>query len=202
MCFFSVLTVDTKKIANRFKTKEFIPQKDGYLEFNGFTFPQTPIITNENPDEIQYYNWGFLPSFAKDEDFRKFTLNARIETIHEKPSFKSYTKNRCLILSSGFYEWQWLDPKGKKKQKYKLTNKETEYFVFAGLYNKWVNKATGEILDTYTILTTVADEFMSKIHNSKKRMPIILNVKKELDWLMNKTDDTGIVKLEAEKVDS
>ena len=122
--------------------------------YNGFQHPKTPIITNQKTDTIQLYNWGLIPFWAKDDGIKKNTLNARMETIHEKPSFRNVVKNRCLILADGFYEWQWLDEKGKKKQKYELTLPENQAFAFAGLWSEWVDKSTGEIRYTYTILTT------------------------------------------------
>jgi len=87
------------------------------------------------------------------------------------------------LLADGFYEWQWLDEKGKQKQKYELTLPDNELFAFAGLYSEWVDKSTGEIINSYTILTTEANELMSKIHNTKKRMPVILSADNEKNWL-------------------
>jgi putative SOS response-associated peptidase YedK len=92
-------------------------------------------------------------------------------------------KNRCLVIADGFYEWQWLDKKGTKKQKYLLTHKESEPFAFAGLYSNWLDKNTGEIRNTYTIVTTEANALMAEIHNNKKRMPVILKPEREKDWL-------------------
>ena len=132
---------------------------------------------------IQLYNWGLIPHWAKDITIRKNTLNARMETINQKPSFRDAAKNRCLVLVDGFYEWQWLDDKGKKKQKYLITLPDDEAFAFGGIYNDWVDKSTGEVINTYTILTTDANDFMSIIHNSQKRMPLILNKDTEKDWL-------------------
>ena len=91
--------------------------------------------------------------------------------------------NRCLVISDGFYEWQWLDSKGTKKQKYLLTSKTNDLFAFAGLYSDWIDKSTGELRNTYTIVTTVANALMSEIHNHKKRMPIILSPERESLWL-------------------
>jgi putative SOS response-associated peptidase YedK len=96
------------------------------------------------------------------------------ETLSEKPSFKSSLNNRCLIYADGFYEWQWLDPKGKNKQKYLLTLPANEHFAFTGLWNQWTEKSTGETLKAFTIITTEANALMSEIHNSKKRMPAIV----------------------------
>ena len=87
-------------------------------------------------------------------------------------------------------EWQWLDPKGKKKQQYLITIPNGEPFAMAGLYNSWVDKTSGEVVDTYTMVTTEANELMSRIHNIKKRMPVILTQENEMDWLKgNKIKD-------------
>jgi putative SOS response-associated peptidase YedK len=191
MCFHSKQSKSAQTIEALFKAtfeqpKSFVP-----AIYNGFSFPQTPIITTEKSDVIQMYNWGLLPSWTKDIAFRKNTLNAKIETIHEKPSFRDYVQNRCLVLIDGFYEWQWLDEKGKEKQKYLLTMPNEEPFALAGIWNDWVDKSTGEIIKTYTVLTTEANELMSKIHNTKKRMPYILSKDDEESWLNEGTTYTS-----------
>jgi len=183
MCFHSKQSKSAQELKQRFKANF----KDEHLYqpsiYNGFQYPKTPIITNKQPNEIQLFNWGLIPFWAKDDSIKKNTLNARIETINEKPSFRNSVNNRCLVLADGFYEWQWLDEKGKQKQKYELTLPDNELFAFAGLYSEWVDKSTGEIINSYTILTTEANELMSKIHNTKKRMPVILSADNEKNWL-------------------
>lgn len=181
MCFHSKQSKSAQELEHRFnakfdKTVQYQPSI-----YNGFQHPKTPIITNLDTNKIQLFNWGLIPFWAKDESIRKNTLNARIETIEEKPSFRNSINNRCLILADGFYEWQWLDEKGKQKQKYLLSLPNEEAFAFAGLWSEWTDQQTGEVIYTYTILTTVANELMAKIHNNKKRMPVI--VANEVDWL-------------------
>jgi len=88
-----------------------------------------------------------------------------------------------MIIADGFYEWQWLDKKGKEKQKYLITLPGEELFSYAGLWSRWVNLETGEIVKSYTIITTEADQLMSEIHNSKKRMPVILTRENENEWM-------------------
>ena len=183
MCFHSKQTKLALEVENRFnakieKAELFQPQEN----INGFNFTKNPIITDEEPNIIQHYNWGLIPSWAKDEEIKKMTLNARIETIDEKPSFRSSINKRCLVIANGFYEWQWLDSKGKNKIKYEIGIGNDDLFAFAGLYSQWVNTITGEIKDTYTIITTQANEIMSEIHNTKKRMPIILKPEDEKNW--------------------
>jgi putative SOS response-associated peptidase YedK len=189
MCFYSQQKDPIKKVKKRFNAEVNKPElflQDNYI--NGFSHPNIPVILDKNPNLIETdYHWGLLPSWTNEIEFRKNTLNARIETISEKPSFKNYLDNRCLIIATAFYEWHWLDEKGKKKQKYQI-NSNDEIFTFAGIYNHWTNPATGEIIKTYAMLTTQANATMQYIHNHKKRMPIILQQKDELDWLNSKSN--------------
>jgi putative SOS response-associated peptidase YedK len=184
MCFHSKLNKEAVELETRFKAKMDSPKLFiGSETINGFSFPLNPVISTESPNTIQLFNWGLIPNWAKDKEIRKNTLNARIETINEKVSFKNYVQNRCLILADGFYEWQWLDDLGKKKQKYLIHLPNNQAFAFAGIYSKWIDKQTGELLNTYSIVTTEAKGLMLNIHNSKKRMPVILNPENEQDWL-------------------
>ena len=183
MCYFMQQTKEAKELEHRFKAN--FKEKGDYIPgiYNGFQFPKTPVITNHNMTEIELYQWGLIPHWAKDESIQKFTLNARLETLSEKPSFKHIRDQRCVIISDAFFEWQWLDPKGKKKQKYKLSLPQNELFCFAGLYSLWQDPILQEQRKTYTILTTSANLLMSEIHNSKQRMPIVLTEQAELQWL-------------------
>ena len=147
MCFHSKLSKKAQDIESRFHAKfDDINQYVSRDNINGFSFPKTPVITNYKRDVIQHFSWGLIPFWAKDNTIRKYTLNAKIETLHEKPSFRNAIDNRCLIISDGFYEWQWLDPKGKQKQKYLITFSENQLFTFGGVWSEWVDKTTGEIV--------------------------------------------------------
>ncbi len=151
-------------------------------EYNGFTHPDTPIITYEDPGKIVNAQWGLVPFFAKDnpkEFWKKSnTLNAKIETVDTKKSFKHSLDNRCLVLATAFYEWKHV---GKEKVKHIIYAKDNEPFAFAGLCQPVINN--GEVKFTYTILTTEANELMAEIHNSKKRMPVVLRKEEEQLWL-------------------
>lgn len=173
MCYHYQLAKPIPEIEQKFEAQFHYPEFYQPLIFNGFLHLKAPVIANSQPNVIDFFSWGLIPHWAKDSTIQKNTLNARIETIAEKPSFKYSVQNRCLILADAFFEWQWLDPKGKKKQKYKLTLPDESLFAFAGL---WSQK-------TFTILTTEANELMSEIHNSKKRMPLILASGTEKNWL-------------------
>jgi len=159
---------------------------------NGFTHIPMPVITNKEPGKIQFFNWGLIPFFAKDktaaDTLAKMCLNAMVETIHEKPSFRdSAAHKRCVIPATSFYEWQWSDVTKKNcaKQKYEI-GISGKLFSFAGLWSSWTNKDTGEIKETFTIITAAANNLMAEIHNTKKRMPFILRPDQEADWLAGK----------------
>ena len=184
MCYRTKLNSKIQEIEKTFEATFLEP--DAYEpkeEINGFDFAKTPVITAEGKGEILMYNWGLIPFWAKDDKIKKSTLNAKIETVSEKPAFRDAVKNRCLILADGYYEWQWKDAKGKGKQKYLISPKEQEIFAFAGIYSSWRNPNTGEQLNSYSILTTEANELMSEIHNNKKRMPVVLKATDRNLWL-------------------
>ncbi len=199
MCFHTKQTADAVKLSKRFRTK--VPANTDITSDHivSFTHPSTPVILNSDPTEIQMFHWGLIPGWSKDRDIQKFTLNAKIETLPEKPSFKYSLQNRCLILATGFMEWQWLDAKGKQKQQYLISLPDHEPFAMAGLWNSWLDKTTGEIVDTYTMITTEANKLMSEIHNTKKRMPVILTSKNENEWLSGK-EITSFAKCDIELV--
>jgi len=185
MCYSTQQSESLKNVAKRFNAT--VDNAANFLQadvINGFAHQHTPIIIDKRPDIISTdYSWGLVPSWSKDIDIRKQTLNARIETVEEKPSFKNCVQNRCLVIATAYYEWHWKDEKGKLKQKYQINSQDEEIFAFAGLYSSWIDKASGEVLNTYTILTTEANEVMRYVHNNKKRMPVMLRKEDEANWL-------------------
>jgi hypothetical protein len=104
-----------------------------------------------------------------------------LDALKEKPSFRE--ANRCLVPADGFFEWQWLDVKGKQKQKFKLGIADEALFMFAGLWDAWPDRETGEIIHSFALVTTAAKGIMKEIHNSKLRMPLVLNPNEETLWL-------------------
>ena len=186
MCFTFKQTKSVPEVEHRFKARvEDLVLFNPATDINGFDFGKNPVIIDEYPNIIKHFNWGLIPSWSKDDDIKKLTLNARIETIVEKPSFKNSINKRCLVIANGFYEWQWQDSKGKNKIKYEIGIANDDLFAFAGIYSQWVNQTTGEIKDTYSIVTTQANQLMAEIHNNKKRMPIILKPEDESKWLQH-----------------
>jgi putative SOS response-associated peptidase YedK len=117
--------------------------------------------------------WGLIPFWAKDEAIGNRMINARCETLAEKPAFRTaFTKRRCLVLADGFYEWA---RDGTSKQPVRITMADRQPFAFAGLWDRWDRPDATEIR-TFTIVTTEANQLLSAVHN---RMPVILN---EPDW--------------------
>lgn len=152
---------------------------------DAFTFLKMPAITMEAPSKVQLFHWGLIPQWVKtsaDADKLKAqTLNARSETVFEKPSFRnSINRKRCLIPADGFFEW--MDHHGKKYPHY-IYLQSQRIFCFAGIYADWTDKTTGELISTFSILTTEANPMMARIHNLKKRMPVILEPTSYEIWL-------------------
>jgi putative SOS response-associated peptidase YedK len=163
---------------------EEVPFKKVY-HASGFDLPKLPIITNDHPDRIQLFTWGLIPFWVRDmktaEEVRVKTMNARAESIFEKPSFRhAAEKQHCLVLADGFFEWQEFEG---KNYPYYIRLRTHEPFAMAGLWDSWKNPGTGEVLQTYTVITTKANPLMEQIHNKKKRMPVILPRDKERFWV-------------------
>jgi putative SOS response-associated peptidase YedK len=134
------------------------------------------------------FKWGLVPAWAKEATARGM-INARSETISEKPSFReAFKKRRCIIPASGFYEWQAARGKGTAKQPFYFYLNEREVFGFAGLWEEWLDKTTGELLETCTIITTQANEVLKPVHD---RMPVILHREDYEEWLDKNVKDTA-----------
>ncbi len=132
----------------------------------------------EKRRELAMLRWGLVPSWAKDPSIGSRMINARAETITEKPSFRTaYRKRRCLILADGFYEWH---TENDVKIPYFISLASSKPFAFAGLWEHWQSKTTDESLQTTTIVTTAANEYLSQLHH---RMPIVLEPGNASRWL-------------------
>lgn len=146
--------------------------------YNASPSQNLPVITNSQPDAVQFFSWGLQPFWAKDVKSVKRSINARAETLTEKTSFCNLLKSkRCLVPADGFFEWQ-VTPQGKVPHRIMLEDGST--FSFAGLWDEWLDKSTGEILHTYTIITTSANDLVKPIHD---RMPVMLSPESEELWL-------------------
>ena len=128
--------------------------------------------------EMAEFRWGLVPFWAKDPSIGNRMINARAETVAEKPSFRNaYRKRRCLILADGFYEWHTEDG---AKVPYFISLESGEPFAFAGLWEHWQSKETGEALETATIVTTAANQYLSQLHH---RMPVVLEPDDADRWM-------------------
>lgn len=153
--------------------------------YRAFSNPEIPVIAGEDSNRVQLMQWGLIPAWSRDRDeaerIRKGTYNARSETLHEKPSFKNaLNRGRCLIIAGGFFEWQLVN---QVKIPWYISLKSGDPFVFAGLCDTWRDPNDGEIWKSCSIITCEANPLMEKIHNTKKRMPVILDRESEKEWI-------------------
>lgn len=185
MCLYIQQNATKKNVKERFNAE--IEDEDSYLEadfIRGASYPNLPIILDTMPKIITTsFRWGLIPQWSNNLDIRNYTLNARIETIKKKPLFRDITQNRCLIIATAYYEWHLNNNKKNTKEKYQINSQYDEIFTFAGLYTEGKNPETGEVLNTYTILTTEANGLMKLVNNNKERMPVMLKKNDELPWL-------------------
>ncbi len=136
---------------------------------------EVAAVIEDDKRKLEMFHWGLIPSWAKDPAIGNKMINARAETVHEKPSFRSaFKKRRCLILADGFYEWQKTD---SGKQPFYIHMKDGSPFAFAGLWEDWKN---GEEIRSCAIITTDANDLMGEIHH---RMPVILHPENYEMWL-------------------
>lgn len=183
MCGRFVLDADGQAIQQEFNLSD-TPQIES--RYNIAPSQPVAIITNDKPDELTHVKWGLVPSWSKDPKIGYKMINARSETAHEKPSFRSpFKRRRCLIPTTGFYEWVKADD---GKQPYYIHVSDREVVGFAGLWEVWHGGDGGELW-TCTILTTEANEYTSTYHH---RMPVILHQDDYSTWLSNDTDVTEL----------
>ncbi len=174
MCGRFQLSVKGKTISERFNVEVF--DEKYKPSYNCAPGQYLPVITNDNPDMLQWFFWGFTPAWAVNRDDIKPQINGRSESLETKASFKQAAQQRrCLIPASGFYEWQTKGP----KQAFHIFLKNNPLFAFAGIWESY-HTANGEILNSFCIITRAATEQMSAIHH---RMPVMLTQKNERDWL-------------------
>lgn len=143
--------------------------------------PTQPIlvVANNRADRFEHFHWGLIPSWARDPAIGNRMINARAETLAEKPAFRTaLRRRRCLVPADGFYEWK-KDPGGKTKTPMRITMAAGEVFAFAGLWDAW-HAPDGSVLPSCTLITTAPNELMSDIHD---RMPVILKREDYDAWL-------------------
>lgn len=186
MCYNISITLSVELLEQLFEVESVdFDDWESFYTVSGFAHPRLPVLTSEQPGTLQRMNWGLIPHWAptkeKASELRAQTLNAKCETVFEKPSFRfPIQRRRCLVPVTGFYEWQTVNG---KKYPYFIYAQNHEPFVFAGIYDNWVDTDTGEIMSGFSILTTEANPLMARIHNIKQRMPLILPREKWKAWI-------------------
>lgn len=205
MCYdVAYITQKKQKYAKRHPDKDmsalekFFDEKGNPVEpifhISGFEHPKLPVITNENPDEFNLFQWGLIPFWSKNEkqahEIHNKTVNARGETMFDKPAFrKAAAERRCIIMVDGFFEHQH-----QKKQivPYYISLKDQQPISLAGIWEEWENPEDQRKISTISIVTTKANPLMAKIHNNPKlkeaRMPLILPEELEEEWLTEISD--------------
>jgi putative SOS response-associated peptidase YedK len=189
MCGRYSIFLDPHEVAERFDVA--VPD-DFEPHYNAAPSQSLPVVTNHDPDRVSHQQWGLIPSWAGD-DFQGL-INARAETVTEKPAFSdAYERRRCLVLADGYYEWQQREG---AKQPYRITLPDEEPFAMAGLWERWTPSTTqtglsdfgrdgasddgDATVETFTVVTTEANEFQSQYHH---RMPVVLDPDEERKWL-------------------
>jgi len=166
--------------------------KDGDLEKNYNCAPSQnlPVISNDEPGQLSQFKWGLIPFWAKDKSIGYKMINARGETLTEKPAFRNAFKSRrCLILADAFYEWKKMEG-SKEKIPYRIFLSGQPVFSMAGIWETWKNPE-GETIRSFSIVTISPNELMAEIHD---RMPVILSKDNEKLWLES-DDQEGLKQL-------
>ncbi len=177
MCGRYTIIAKAEEIEKRFKVEvpEIYSQR-----YNAAPTQILPVITNEHPEGLSFFRWGLIPSWAQDVSIGSKLINARSETIDEKPSFReAFRSRRCLVIADGYYEWKTVSKKSKIPYRIQLNTEQL--FSFAGLWEIY-KTSTDSIIHSFTIVTTESNDKTSHIH---ERMPVILNPETEKIWLNN-----------------
>ena len=185
MCYFIEINLTKIELEKRFGARmpEDFQWKPVFF-LSGFDFPRLPVVVSSR-SEFLVAHWGLIPLWVREEskalEMRSKTLNARMESICEKPSFKKpFQNHRCLIPAHGFYEWHHA---GARKYPFYITLANNEPFAFAGIADEWLDPVTKIKISTFSLITTQANNLLKKIHNTKKRMPVILSPENESKWI-------------------
>ena len=181
MCGRFAQTKTVKEIAEEFDISQILCELQP--SYNIAPTHNVAAIINYDEKKLVTFKWGLIPHWAKDSAIGYKMINARAETIAEKPSYRyPFKKQRCLIIADGFYEWR---KQVKTKIPFYLHLKSNKLFGFAGLYDVWTSPK-GEKISTCTIITTEANELLQPIHH---RMPVILTKENETVWLDSNLED-------------
>ncbi len=175
MCGRFVLISDLSIVTEEFDIREIVG--DYRISANVLPGQHIAVVIHDGVNRLVQFRWGLIPSWAKDASISRKLINARAETLAEKPSFRNaFKKRRCLIIADGFYESL---KEGKKKVPFYFRLKSGKPFGFAGLYETWVS-LEGQTINTCTIITTEPNDVILPVHN---RMPVIVPKDKKSFWI-------------------
>ena len=178
MCGRKTLTKGKIEIMEELFVDEWEDDFDWEPSYNIAPTQISPVLLNHGKRKVKPMYWGLVPSWAKDKTIGAKMINARSETLREKPSFQSLIyQKRCIVISDGYFEWK---REGKKKKPYYIRDPDGKLLPMAGLWDEWVDKQGKKWL-TYTVITTDPSNQINHIHN---RMPVILD-KPEMDLWIN-----------------
>jgi putative SOS response-associated peptidase YedK len=174
------LNIDLSKRYNK-KINELPEQKIFFS--NGYQFPEWRVVTKD--DTIQLMRWGLVPNWFKEinaNNIASKTINARIESLNQKPAFKSLVASkRCIVPSTGFFEWKTING---DKQSFFIYPENKALFSMAALFDTWKEIGSGKLLTTFTIITCESSGFMNDFNFDHNRMPLLLKSEMEKDWLV------------------
>ena len=177
MCGRFVLATDAQSLQMHFNLTA-LPEGLAVARYNIAPIQPVAVITNQTPQILTFQKWGLIPSWSKDPSIASSLINARAETLHEKPSFRTaFKRRRCLIPATGFYEWG--KGEGKAKQPYYIHLADNQVFAFAGLWETW-SSPDGDTVETCTIITTEPNDLIRPLHH---RMAVILDPEDYDLWL-------------------
>lgn len=178
MCGRFTLALDLEGLRQSFPWLA-LPERDLRPRYNIAPTQPVAVVANNHPQQLDFFVWGLIPPWAKDPTIGSRLINARAETLAEKPAFRNaYRRRRCLILADGFYEWRKEAGTAHKTPMY-IRLKSGEPFAFAGLWEVW-NSPLGDVVLSCTIITTAANDLVATIHD---RMPVILPREAYDRWL-------------------
>lgn len=174
---YTLTTGDFREIAKRYEIANDSVIKEHAPRYNIAPSQNALVIFCDENKSAGFFKWGLIPFWAKDPTMGNKLINARVETVHEKPAFRrAFQKRRCLVPADGFLEWK---REGDKKVPYFFHLRDNSIFAFAGLWEEFKG-SSNNILRTFTILTTEANEAVKPVHS---RMPVILKQENEEAWL-------------------
>ncbi|MFJ7726248.1 SOS response-associated peptidase [Neobacillus sp. NPDC097160] len=189
MCGRFTLTATFEEIIDRFDIQSFMEEELYSPSYNIAPSQSVLAVINDGrSNRMGFLKWGFIPPWAKDLSIGNKMINARAETITEKPSFRhAFKKKRCIVIADSFYEWKRHEDQTKTPIRIKL--KSDELFAMAGIWEGW-KSPDGKMLYTCSVITTGPNKLMKDIHD---RMPVILNREDEKTWLDPAISDTTLL---------